>query len=92
MGYNDWLDFDQGLSQTSRDAVQQIRLATERASALTRQLLTFSRRASVQRQRLDLAELVETARPLLEQLLGTQITLVPSGRAIRPSCRGTPIS
>lgn len=88
MGYNDWLDFDQGLSQTSRDAVQQIRLATERASALTRQLLTFSRRASVQRQRLDLAELVETARPLLEQLLGTQITLVVEREGDPPIVQG----
>lgn len=88
MGYNDWLAFDQGLSQSSRDAVQQIRLATERASALTRQLLTFSRRASLQRQRLDLAELVESARPLLEQLLGTQVTLVITHEGDPPLVQG----
>ena len=88
MGYTDWLAFDQGLSQTSRDAVQQIRMATERASALTRQLLTFSRRASMQRQRLDLAELVESARPLLEQLLGTQVTLVITHEGDPPLVQG----
>jgi two-component system cell cycle sensor histidine kinase/response regulator CckA len=88
MGYNDWLAFDQGLSQTSLDAVQQIRLATERASALTRQLLTFSRRASSQRQRLDLTDLVKSARPLFEQRLGTQVTLVISHDGDPPLVQG----
>jgi two-component system, cell cycle sensor histidine kinase and response regulator CckA len=88
MGYNDWLAFDQGLTQSSRDAVQQIRLATERASALTRQLLTFSRRATSQRQRLDLAELVESMRPLMEQLLGTQSRLVIAHEGDPPLVKG----
>jgi two-component system cell cycle sensor histidine kinase/response regulator CckA len=88
MGYNDWLAFDQGLSQASRDAVQQIRLATERASALTRQLLTFSRRTSSQRQRLDLAELVESLRPLIEQQLGAQRRLIVEHEGDPPIVQG----
>jgi PAS domain S-box-containing protein len=49
--------------------------ATERASALTRQLLTFGRRRSVVRHVLHLGELVRDLRPMLAGIVGPAVAL-----------------
>ena len=49
--------------------------ATQRAAALIRQLLTFSRRQRVQARDLDLALLVTNLSPLLRTMLGDDIVL-----------------
>jgi len=49
--------------------------AAERAAALTRQLLTFSRRQPVERQIVDLNAALEQIRPLLEHMLGEDVAL-----------------
>jgi len=59
-----------------RDGAQQIAQATERATHLTRQLLTFSRRKEQEPRLLDLAELVENMAKLLRRMLGEDIELV----------------
>lgn len=58
-----------------RDAVTAVYEAGERAAALTRQLLTFSRRRTFQPTDVDLNEVVGEARGLLRRLLPTPIEL-----------------
>jgi PAS domain S-box-containing protein len=57
-----------------RDDVRQIAAAAERAAALTRQLLTFSRRQAVTTQPLDLNEIVANLRPMLARVIGENIS------------------
>jgi PAS domain S-box-containing protein len=57
-----------------RDDVRQIAAAAERAAALTRQLLTFSRRQTVSTQPLDLNEIVANLRPMLARVIGESIS------------------
>jgi len=75
IGYNESLDFDELLGDSAREAVQQIRLATERATMLTRQLLAFSRRQVLQPQTLDLRDVTRQLAPMLRRLLGEDIEL-----------------
>jgi PAS domain S-box-containing protein len=58
--------------------VKQIRAAAERASALTRQLLAFSRKQILQPRVLDLNSVVNTVEPMLRRLIGEDITISSS--------------
>jgi len=53
-----------------------IHQAAERAASLTRQLLTFSRRQPVEQRCMDLNATLAQLRPLLERMLGSDVTLV----------------
>jgi len=55
--------------------VQEIHRAAERASALTRQLLAFSRKQVLEPRVLDLYEVVQGMAPMLSRLLGEHVTL-----------------
>ncbi len=57
------------------DSLQQISMAAERSSNLTRQLLTFSRRQILQRHALDLKEVVDEMTKMLRRILGEDILL-----------------
>jgi len=59
----------------SRESLDQILRAAERASALTRQLLAFGRRQVVQLRAVDLNALVQETERLLRPLIGEQIQL-----------------
>ncbi|HEY1551942.1 MAG TPA: response regulator [Kofleriaceae bacterium] len=59
-----------------RDDAQEIVKAAERASALTRQLLMFSRQEIVKPRVLDLRERVANMHNMLERLLGEDVVLV----------------
>jgi PAS domain S-box-containing protein len=59
-----------------RDSVAEISAAIERASALTRQLLLFSRKQLVAPQRLELTPLIVDLERMLTRLLGDDIALV----------------
>ncbi|MCC6231282.1 MAG: PAS domain S-box protein [Verrucomicrobiales bacterium] len=56
-----------------RASVRDLELETDRASALTRQLLLFARRQVAQVRRLDLNEIVEGLLKMLRRLLGEHI-------------------
>jgi PAS domain S-box-containing protein len=56
-------------------AVDEIHRAGQRASDLTRRLLGFSRKRSLQAQVLDLNRIVEETRPLLNRLVGEDVVL-----------------
>jgi two-component system cell cycle sensor histidine kinase/response regulator CckA len=57
------------------DDVKQIRSAAERASALTRQLLAFSRKQILQPRVLDMNSVVGNVEPMLRRLIGEDITI-----------------
>jgi PAS domain S-box-containing protein len=59
-----------------REDVEQVRTAAQQAIRVTRQLLTFARSDSVNREVLDLNEVVRSAGQLLDRSLGEQIELV----------------
>ena len=59
----------------TRDDVEQIRLAGERATELTRQLLTFSRQQPLAPRELDLNGVLAGFEKMLRRLLGAQVSL-----------------
>lgn len=75
LGYADLLLDQFAEDDARRDDVQEIRLAAERAAALTRQLLAFSRKQMIQPQRLDLNTVVDSLHKLLARLVGEDIPL-----------------
>jgi two-component system cell cycle sensor histidine kinase/response regulator CckA len=56
-------------------AFKQVRLASERASALTRQLLAFSRKQVVQRRRLSLGQTLANLQKMLIRMVGETIQI-----------------
>ncbi len=75
-GYGDLLLERLSAHDPARREVEQIRKASERASALTRQLLAFSRRQVLQPQVLDLNAVVADMNSMLRRLIGEDIDLV----------------
>jgi two-component system cell cycle sensor histidine kinase/response regulator CckA len=61
----------------------QIRKASERAAALTKQLLAFSRRQVIEKRAIYVAEVVEDLMPMLNKLLGEQIHIAAE---VGPDC------
>ncbi|MGA1044803.1 MAG: ATP-binding protein [Phycisphaerales bacterium] len=64
----------------ARDYIDEIQRATERATALTSQLLTFSRRQVMQPRIVDLGEECVQTESILRRLLGAQVRLVAEHR------------
>jgi PAS domain S-box-containing protein len=62
-------------SEISIRALRSIETASQRAAALTRQLLTFARRQSVQPQTIALAERLTTIKDMLKSGLGSAVVL-----------------
>jgi PAS domain S-box-containing protein len=65
----------------SLEYIDNIREATNRGAALTRQLLAFSRRQPVQTQVLDLNERLKEVSKLLKPLMGDDVEIVIPSRA-----------
>jgi PAS domain S-box-containing protein len=63
------------LEESAARSAQQISHAAERAAALTRQLLTFSRRQLIQPKKLDMNKIVGNMTDLLGRLLGEDVSL-----------------
>ena len=82
LGYAQLAVSDPGTSPTTRSDVDAIRGAAERASALTRQLLTFARRQRTESRVVDLNELTLDLDKLLRRVIGANVelvTVVPDG-------------
>ncbi len=58
------------------DDIQQIRINSNRAAGLTRQLLAFSRQQTLRPQNLQLPDVISEVSNLLQRLLGETVTLV----------------
>lgn len=74
-GYSDLLLRDLAPDDPLRDSVEPIMAAGERAAALTRQLLAFSRKQVLHPQVLNLNQVVTNVETLLRRLIGEDITL-----------------
>ncbi len=75
-GYSEMALAETGDQHPLRDALLEIAEAAARASTLTRQLLTFSRRQITEPRRIALNELVRGFEKMLGRLLGEEIELV----------------
>jgi two-component system, cell cycle sensor histidine kinase and response regulator CckA len=80
-GYAELLRAETPPSNMSRRFVDEIIYAGERAAALTRHLLAFSRGTSAQPRVLDLSALISGMEPMLRRLLGQNIELILLGGA-----------
>ncbi len=74
-GYSHMLLGSLSGDEANRSAVEQVIKASDRAAALTRQLLSFSRRQVTQTKTLDLNTVVQGMTPMLNRLIGEQIRL-----------------
>ena len=72
---------DIDLADPRRDDVRNIALACDRAKNLTRQLLSFSRQEVERVQVVEIDDVVEDIRPLLERLMGPNQQLETTGNA-----------
>jgi two-component system, cell cycle sensor histidine kinase and response regulator CckA len=79
MGYSDLIASELEPESPLRMFTEEIRLASERATGLTRQLLVFSRKQTVQPVVLDLNEVVHDLDKMLRRLIDENIamTIVP---------------
>ena len=79
LGYGDLITADLEPDSPLREHAEEIRIAAERAAALTRQLLIFSRKQKVQSFVLDLNGTVKDLDKMLRRLIGEniEITVVP---------------
>jgi signal transduction histidine kinase len=75
MGYSDLMMEKLGPDSPLRKDAQTIRLAAERAAGLTRQLLVFSRRQTVQPVVLDINEVVGDMQKMLRRLIDENVEL-----------------
>jgi PAS domain S-box-containing protein len=73
IGYSDLVLSALETSHPVWDSVAEVKKAGERASALTRQLLTFSRRQVVQPRALDLNTIITDAEKMLQRLVGEDV-------------------
>ena len=74
-GHSSLLLAKPNLPEDIRDPIQSTFFAAERAAALTRQLLMFSRRSTLQPKPLDLRATVGNMTKMLHRLIGENITL-----------------
>jgi two-component system, cell cycle sensor histidine kinase and response regulator CckA len=65
-----------GTAASLGESARQISAAAERAGTLTRQLLMFSRKQTIQAQLLDLNDVVENVLKMLRTLVGEQVKIV----------------
>ena len=79
LGYSEPMRRRLGPDDPLRRHVAEVTRAAERAAGLTRQLLAFSRKQLLQPRVLDVAEVLEHSRGLLERLIGEDIELVTRG-------------
>jgi PAS domain S-box-containing protein len=74
-----------GLSPTLREFLQQVVDLSQRAAILTRQLLTFARKSTLVRRRLDVAELARDTAELVTRSLHQEVRLeLPAGEGAVP--------
>ena len=77
MGHGELL-LASGVDERTRNGVQQIQRAAERAASLTQQLLAFSRKQMLQPRVLDLNETVADTQKMLARVIGEDISLIAS--------------
>lgn len=89
-GYSDLLQRSGGLSGAQAEMLGEIHHAADRAAALTRQLLAFSRRQVLQPRVLDLNGVVQGLEKMLRRLIGEDVELAVALGAGLPAVRVDP--
>ena len=89
-GYADLLRMDDSLEESARRDLKLIEATADRASALVRQLLAFSRKQVLQPIQLDLNEIVTDMSEMLRRLIGKNIDLLIESAAQRPVVKADP--
>ena len=92
LGYCNLMLDDLSQDDPKRPDLEEIKSAGERAAALTRQLLAFSRRQMLQPQIVDLNALVRQMEKLLRRLISEDVELVTELGPALPSVRVDPAS
>ena len=87
LGYADLLLRQLGTGDPHRHAVEEIRKGGDRAAALTRQLLAFSRRAAAQPRIVDLNAALRDLAPMIARIVGENIALDLELCEVAPSVR-----
>ena len=75
-GYTDLILTGSKLDEPTREKIEEIRKAADRATSLTRQLLAFSRKQVLKPEVLDVNTLIESLGQMLRRLIGEDIELV----------------
>ena len=75
LGYGELASRELGEEHPSHRRIEAIREAAERAAALTRQILTFSRKQVVEIRVCDLNQIVEEMEKMLRRLIGEDVRL-----------------
>ena len=75
-GYADLLLDSSAATTRAAPTCEEIRRSAERAAALTRQLLAFSRKQVMQPRELNLNDVIESLETLLARLVGDDVELV----------------
>ena len=85
MGYTDLIALELGTDSPLKPFADEVRIAAERAAGLTRQLLIFSRKQTVQPVVLDLDATVKDLDKMLRRLIGenVEMTIVPGKQSGR---------
>jgi two-component system, cell cycle sensor histidine kinase and response regulator CckA len=78
MGHGELLLATAGGDAQSRNSLEQIRRAADRAASLTQQLLAFGRKQVLQPKVLDLNEAVSNIQKMLSRVIGEDIALISS--------------
>ena len=63
------------LPASVRESIQEIKKAADRATTLTSQLLTFSRKQSIERKVVDLHEVIQGVESLIRRMLGERVVV-----------------
>jgi PAS domain S-box-containing protein len=92
LGYCNLLLDDVPQENAMRGDLEEIRTAGERAAALTRQLLAFSRRQMLQPQTVDVNSLISQVEKMLQRLIGEDVELVTALSADLSAVRVDPAS
>jgi two-component system, cell cycle sensor histidine kinase and response regulator CckA len=75
LGYSELLTEQIGPDKPIGRDLREIRMAAERAAALTKQLLAFSRKQVFSMVAVDVTHVVRNVKPMLQRLLGERITI-----------------
>jgi two-component system cell cycle sensor histidine kinase/response regulator CckA len=92
LGYCNLMLDDIPLDNPIRSDLEEVRLAGERAAALTRQLLAFSRRQMLQPQVVDINAIIRQIEKLLRRLISADVELVTDLAPELPPVRVDPAS
>jgi len=74
-GHAELLDDELAVVDQARSRLLSMRRATDRAAALTNDLLSFSRRTTDEPETIDVHEVIDSSRDMLTQLAGASVTI-----------------